>query len=254
VENDSTSTISPGWPTHWPPASFKSPWAWIVAILIVAFFTAVMILTLRMNARPGGASMTSLRPSALEIDVAIQAIVEGLVVAAIIAALPKLSGISLRDLGFRVPSLQVVGIAVAGAVAMVIVCNGSVALIDAAMHSQHQQDVVATFKGLHDAPTIALLTFFAVVLAPFCEETLFRIFLFNFGMRYGGFWTGAILSGVVFGVAHADAYAALPLALGGVILCYVYYRSRNAFASTISHALFNALSVFVLLFFPNLSS
>ncbi len=51
-----------------------------------------------------------------------------------------------------------------------------------------------------------------------------------------------MLSGVLFGIAHGDLYAALPLALGGIVLCAVYYRTRNAFASMISHALFNAFS------------
>ena len=55
--------------------------------------------------------------------------------------------------------------------------------------------------------------------APFAEETFFRIFFFNLGLRYGGFWGGAVLSGVLFGIAHGDLYAALPLALGGMVLC-----------------------------------
>ena len=45
---------------------------------------------------------------------------------------------------------------------------------------------------------------------------------------------------------HGDVYAALPLALGGIVLCGVYYLSRNAYASMISHALFNGLSIVLL--------
>jgi membrane protease YdiL (CAAX protease family) len=54
-------------------------------------------------------------------------------------------------------------------------------------------------------------------------------------------------------MAHGDLFAAVPLALGGMILCYVYYRSRNAFASMISHCLFNLLSIVALLMSPNLT-
>ena len=59
-----------------------------------------------------------------------------------------------------------------------------------------------------------------------------------------------MLSGVLFGIAHGDPYAAIPLALGGIVLCAVYYLSRNAYASMISHALFNSFSIVLLLFFP----
>ena len=42
--------------------------------------------------------------------------------------------------------------------------------------------------------------------------------------------------------------------LGGMVLCGVYYRTGNAFAPMISHALFNALSIVALLAWPKLSS
>jgi membrane protease YdiL (CAAX protease family) len=62
-----------------------------------------------------------------------------------------------------------------------------------------------------------------------------------------------VLSGVLFGIAHGDIYAALPLALGGIVLCAVYYRTRNAFAPMISHALFNGLSIVALLVAPGIT-
>ena len=95
-----------------------------------------------------------------------------------------------------------------------------------------------------------MFVFFAIVFAPIAEETFFRLFFFNLGMRYGGFWVGAIASGVLFGMAHGDLYAAAPLALGGMILCYVYYRTRNAWASMMTHCLFNAISIAAILFAP----
>ena len=93
---------------------------------------------------------------------------------------------------------------------MVIVANGGASLIDYLAHSQHQQDIVQIFKQLHDPSTLAVFAAFAVIFAPFAEETFFRIFFFNLGLRYGGFWGGTILSGILFGIAHGDIYAALP--------------------------------------------
>ena len=97
---------------------------------------------------------------------------------------------------------------------------------------------------------IAVFAVAAVIAAPIAEESIFRAFFFNLGLRYGGFWGGALLSAVLFGLAHGDLYEALPLALGGLVLCYVYYSSRNAFAPMISHALFNAFTLAALLVAP----
>ena len=54
-------------------------------------------------------------------------------------------------------------------------------------------------------------------------------------------------------MAHGDLYAMIPLALGGMVLCAVYYRTRNAWMSMLSHALFNTLSIVALLFGPKVS-
>jgi hypothetical protein len=167
--------------------------------------------------------------------------------------MPALSKFSLRELGFRMPTGANVGTAILGAVGMVIVANGGASLIDYLLHSQHQQDIVQIFRELHDPTTVAIFAAFAVLFAPFAEETFFRVFFFNLGLRYTGFWGGAVLSGVLFGIAHGDLYAAVPLALGGIVLCAVYYRTRNAWSSMISHALFNSLSIVALLFIPKIS-
>jgi len=152
-----------------------------------------------------------------------------------------------------VPDGRTIGIALIGAVAMAIVANGGASLIDYFLHSTHEQGVVELFKGLRDPAVFTAFVVFAVVFQPFIEETIFRVFFFNFGLRFGGFWAGAILSGVLFGLAHGDLVAAVPLALGAIVLCWVYYRTRNAYASMISHGLFNTFSILALHYAPSLT-
>jgi uncharacterized protein len=242
--NDSTSATSPVWPTSWPKNSFTGFWTWLLAAFIAFLFVAAFVAGIKTSRVPA--------VSAPEFDalIAVQFVLEGVLILIVLLALPALSKFSLRELGFRAPNASALGMALAGAVAMVIVANGGASLIDYLVHSQHQQDIVEIFKQLHNRTTIALFAVFAVVFAPFAEETLFRVFFFNLGLRYSGFWGGAVLSGVLFGMAHGDLYAALPLALGGIVLCAVYYRTRNAFAPMISHALFNGLSIVALLVVP----
>ncbi|HZV76124.1 MAG TPA: CPBP family intramembrane glutamic endopeptidase [Candidatus Babeliales bacterium] len=242
--NDSTSAISPAWPTRWPKNSFSGVWSWLLAGFIAAIFIFSFVLGLQTNRVP------PVTPFEFDLLIGVQFVVEGLLVILVLATLPALSKFSLRELGFRPLTLRNVGTAVAGAVAMVVVANGGASLIDYLAHSQHQQDIVLLFKELHDPTTLAVFAVFAIVFAPFAEETFFRVFFFNFGMRYAGFWGGAVLSGILFGIAHGDLYAAVPLTLGGMVLCGVYYRTGNAYASMISHAIFNTLSIVVLLVAP----
>jgi membrane protease YdiL (CAAX protease family) len=246
--NDSTSAISRAWPTRWPKDSFKGVWTWLLAGFIAFLFVAAFIAGLQTSRVP------ALSPLEFDLLILFQFVVEGVLVVLVLAALPSLSKFSLSELGFRMPTASNVGTAILGAGVMVVVANGGATLIESLAHSQHQQDIVQIFKQLHDSKTIAIFVAFAVVFAPFAEETFFRVFFFNLGMRYAGFWGGAAVSGVLFGIAHGDVYAALPLALGGVVLCAVYYRTRNAYASMISHALFNTLSIVLLLFVPKITS
>jgi membrane protease YdiL (CAAX protease family) len=245
--NDSPSPTSPSWPTRWPKDSFTGFWTWAIAFCLTALFATGFIITLLKGS---SVSYSSITPLLLYASLALQGVLEGAFVVVIILLLPRLSKFSLRELGFRAPTWSTIGVALLGSVAMVVVANGLASLIGQVLHVQHQQDVVELFKHLHDPTAIWVFAFFAIVFAPIAEETFFRLFFFNLGMRYGGFWIGAIVSGILFGMAHGDLYAAAPLALGGMILCYVYYRTRNAWASMMTHCLFNALSIAALLFAP----
>ena len=245
--NDSTSVTSPAWPTRWPKDSFKGIWTWLLA----AFFALLCITAAFLQLEQG--PVAPIGPVIFDLGIALQFVVEAFFAAVILISLPALSKFSLRQLGFRAPTPATIGIGVAGFVAMFVVADGSATLIEYFAHSRHQQDIVQIFKMLHDPASIVIFVLFAVVFAPFAEETFFRIFFFNLGLRYGGFWGGALLSGVMFGIVHGDIIAAVPLALGGMVLCAVYYVTRNAYASMISHALFNGLSIAALLFAPKLT-
>jgi membrane protease YdiL (CAAX protease family) len=167
--------------------------------------------------------------------------------------LPTVSLVSLKKLGFVRPSLATVGIAVAG----VIVANFGASAVgwatDALSHTPHPQ--VLTTGFVHEHTTLSLVIFIAAgaVIAPIAEETLFRLFLFNLGMRYLGFWWGAILSSILFGLSHGDPFNAPALAVVGLTLCGVYYYSKNAYASMIAHGLFNAITIVAILIDPNVA-
>lgn len=263
--NDSTLPTSPAWPTRWPKNSFAPWWtigfvlllaAITVSVLLVAFLAAAIWLSAShpqalLAAAKNPATMSGTAFTAL---VAAQLVGEAAGVLIILLALPPLTRFTLPELGFRFPGGRVLGFALLGAIGMVVAADGGGDLVDVLAHSKHQQLVVQIFEHMrHDSRLVISFAIFAVLLQPIAEETIFRVFLFNLGLRYGGFWGGAIFSGVLFGLAHGDLYAFVPLTLGGIVLAWVYYRSRNAYASMISHALFNALSTAALYFAPKLA-
>ena len=103
--------------------------------------------------------------------------------------------------------------------------------------------------GSHGAgfAVIAVLT---VVGAPFFEEVFFRGLLLRalarlFG-RIGG-WVGPalaiVVTGVLFGLAHAESLQLLGLAAFGIILSVVSYRTGRLGMNMVAHATFNLLAV-----------
>ncbi len=252
IAEESASPSLASWPDRWPPDSFRPG---RVALLIIAIVVAMAVVLLTAVAWFVIADPADARRGTLGLvpGMVIQLILEAVIVAILVWALPRVSGFSLSDLGFKTLTGKEIGFAAVGAIVMWIVVNGGASLVQTLTHEEHQQQVVQMFKAVKNPSVMAFFAVFAILLAPIAEEMVFRVFLFNVGLRYGGFWLGAIISGILFGLAHGDLFVLLPLALGGVVLCYVYYRTRNAYASMITHGLFNSFTVIALIFAPNLA-
>ncbi len=109
------------------------------------------------------------------------------------------------------------------------------------------QDSVRALKQQDDFAFLLLMRFSAVVVAPVCEEVIFRGYLYGVAKRYCGPVGGAICSALVFSAAHASLVALLPLALFGLLLVWLYERTGSLWAPIIVHACFNAATVMVLM-------
>lgn len=107
------------------------------------------------------------------------------------------------------------------------------------------------FLALQAQDKVALAVFFitASIAAPIFEEIMFRGFLLPSLTRYVPVWSAVIISGFIFAIAHLSLSEVLPLATLGIILGFVYTRSRNLFAPMLLHSLWNSgtlLSLFIL--------
>lgn len=82
--------------------------------------------------------------------------------------------------------------------------------------------------------------FTAAVVAPVCEEILFRGFLFN-GLRARmGVWGAAIVSSLIFGGLHDYSWFGMAtIALFGMLTCWVFVRTGSLWPGILLHALSN---------------
>ena len=94
-----------------------------------------------------------------------------------------------------------------------------------------------------------------VILAPLCEEPVFRGFILGGWLRYGAI-AGVVGSGVLFGLQHAQLSGAVPLSLVGVMLGIIALRAGSLWPGIVIHAVYNGIGVPFLIFpnsMPNLS-
>ncbi len=88
----------------------------------------------------------------------------------------------------------------------------------------------------------ALLT---TVIAPICEETLFRGYIFAALSKWRGWIPGAILTGVLFGAVHvgsAPVVDLVPLGVLGFALCFLYRRTGSIYPCIAVHSLNNSFA------------
>jgi membrane protease YdiL (CAAX protease family) len=91
---------------------------------------------------------------------------------------------------------------------------------------------------------------FVTVIAPIAEEFFFRGFIFGvlrswLASRPWGPWAAAMITGVLFGVAHAGSAAAkylVPLAYLGFLLCILRWKTGSLYPGMALHSVNNALA------------
>ncbi len=95
-----------------------------------------------------------------------------------------------------------------------------------------------------------LLVILAVVVAPLCEELLFRGFIFG-GLRGPlGFAVASGIAAVLFAIAHWIGWATIAFFVIGLGCAAAYERHRSLVAAIVTHATYNGLSLAVEKLFP----
>ena len=124
-----------------------------------------------------------------------------------------------------------------------------------ALFKLHRSDKLPSELGVNRS-TAALVAaaVFVCVIAPIAEEFFFRGFLFGvlrrmritvFGREIGT-WVAAIITGVLFGLAHtgsASSQYLIPLGFLGFVLCLMRWRTGSLYPCMALHSFNNSLAL-----------
>lgn len=81
------------------------------------------------------------------------------------------------------------------------------------------------------------------ILAPICEELLFREFILNYMLQYNRFIFSNIFQSLLFGIAHMNPIQFLYAVPVGLLLGWFYYKTRNFLVPVFLHTGINTLSI-----------
>jgi membrane protease YdiL (CAAX protease family) len=209
----------------------------IVFIVVGTFYAAIVGIAASLD----GSIDTKHPPESLTLAVTV---VQDafLLLAAVLTLKVALGRVRPADLGLRrVADWRRAALAATALYALYWLISG---LLSQLFGPQPDQQIV---EDLKTEDSLGILLGFAVltcVVAPICEEIFFRGFVFmTFARRLGPRW-GALIAGGIFGLIHAPnpVLGLIALAVLGVCLCALYWRTQSIIPCMALHALNNSIS------------
>jgi membrane protease YdiL (CAAX protease family) len=143
----------------------------------------------------------------------------------------------------------------AKAVVLAAIAYYAVTAVYASVFQLHGSDKLPSELGAtHSTPALIAAGLFVCVIAPIAEEFFFRGFFFGalrkwrvvIGGRDVGTWLAAVITGLLFGLAHTGSAASqylIPLGFLGFILCIVRWKTGSLYPCIALHSANNALAL-----------
>jgi len=224
--------------TEWPP------WSAPAALLVGLVLAAVGGLVVDLPALALGAKITSSHtPPGLSIaDTVVQDL--AFVLAAVFFAQLGGRAVSAWQFGLRPPRAgwRQAGLLVVALILAFIVLS---AIWSALAHPEEDKKLLETLGSNEGTVLLVLSAGLTCIVAPICEEFLFRGFIFTALRNWRGTLPAALITGLVFGGVHygsAPALDLLPLAALGFGLCLLYRYTGSLYACMAAHSLNNSLA------------
>jgi len=108
------------------------------------------------------------------------------------------------------------------------------------------QSFALVVEGVDSIWQLVPLVLLGGIIVPLKEEMVFRGLIYP-PLRQGyGKARGILFTGLFFGLMHFDLIRFVPLVIGGLVLTFLYERSKSLWTSVIAHGVWNILMVILM--------
>jgi membrane protease YdiL (CAAX protease family) len=149
----------------------------------------------------------------------------------------------LRALGFRRAALGPAAAWAVGGLAVGLAATFAYGYLIDLLHLPLQTNgAVLAQEALKMPLTVLGALAAAVFIAPVCEEVFFRGYLFGGLLRGMEMWAAALISGLLFALAHFDIGSFVPLFIFGLVVATVRFKTGSIWPGAAIHVCFNLLT------------
>jgi membrane protease YdiL (CAAX protease family) len=221
----------------------RAPWRLIDIIFVMSAYIG---LVLALTAVAFALGLIRSEQSQLNIMLAVTILVDAIIVFFIIWLVRRRGG-GAAHLGFRPLSAGAIYLPALG----FLVALGILIAYAAVVQWLGVEELVPRNnapRGVFESTTSTVLFgCLAIIFAPIAEEVIFRGFLFGGLRKWFAPWLAVIVSGLLFGLVHAELGVIIPISLIGMLLAVIYLQANSILASMGTHFLFNTVSFFAAL-------
>jgi membrane protease YdiL (CAAX protease family) len=138
--------------------------------------------------------------------------------------------------------MVLIGIAAWSACIPIVLVSYAIATHFLNSHGSSNPILGKVIEAAHTNDSLATLVFYFTlgVLAPFCEEALFRGFLYSALRRNLPVFPSLVLCALPFALAHLDPGGMLPLFALGFIFAFVTEKTKSIIPAIVAHGLWNS--------------
>ena len=232
-------------PKAWPWTSWQSVWVAAVAFMLPQFLLAlgIAIIAVSQNREPVDLFENATHWLDFSLSLVLAAASSWMIYLFVKRrkALNKLGFVKTKweDLGLAIPAYMVY---LGGLFLVIAVLSGFLP------ESALDQEQAVGFDGVGLAPQITAFIVLVIV-TPLYEELLFRGFAFRGIAAESGFWPAAIVTSLLFGLAHGQLNVAVDTFILGLVSCALVWQTRSLWPSIILHAIKNTVAFFAVFVF-----
>lgn len=235
TETDSSRSPSTGWPPWTAPVALLGG----LAVALVGGLLLEIPAALLFGVKLSGTG--SLPPGLTIADTVVQDI--GFVAVAVYCA--GLGGRVVRSWQFGLRRPGVGWRSASGLIVVLLLAFIVLSVVWSEVVHPEKEKTLEQLGSNEGAALLVLSAGLTCVVAPMCEEFLFRGFIFTALRNWRGTLPAAVITGLLFGGVHVGSAPALdlvPLAALGFGLCLLYRYTGSLYACMIAHALNNCVA------------